>query len=153
MIPRYSSQLRRRPCSWRKLPPQFSLRQQRRLMSTSSNHEKKTPQIVRPYSDSLPRPGYEWCSRCGIRTHNFQKRVGEHHPCLDLPRPIWFLQSGMCENARQYYRNQMNVFLVLSVTLFGVIPAVDILVGRTTGTTPVPHKYTGADSVTMERHQ
>lgn len=74
---------------------------------------------VRPYSDSLPSPGYEWCDRCQIRTHKFQKPQGQHNACLDTPR---FFGLGVCTPARKYYQQQVTNMIFLSLFCFAAAP-------------------------------
>jgi hypothetical protein len=67
----------------------------------------------RPYSGSLPSPGYEWCTRCNIRCHKFQKNIGQHNACLESPR---LFGLGICGAAKNYWKQQrykMTAFAVL----------------------------------------
>jgi hypothetical protein len=100
----------------------------KRLMTTSSGSQNKgkLPVIIHPYSQSLPSRGYEWCSRCGIRSHEFEKRLGEQHACLDLPRRIPLLRSGICGGAKSYYRQQMNYMFLMTAAIFGLLPVLGV---------------------------
>ena len=91
------------------------IHQQQRSIHDNSNHRNS----IHPYSDSLPSPGHEWCSRCGIRTHAFQKPKDSHNPCLDFPRLFGF---GVCTAAKQYYQRQVTSMLLLSIFVFGMAP-------------------------------
>jgi hypothetical protein len=96
---------------------------QRPYCSTKYNHNRessKQNEAVRPYSDSVPPVGYEWCKKCGIRLPRFQKRIGEPDPCYDElpPRIIWFLPPKICHEARQYYQLQGYVVVGLATGIF-----------------------------------
>ena len=111
------------------LPPALVTSLQRhcirkRTMSSTGGAPRNRNQQTspHPYSASLPEPGYEWCSRCGIRTHEFQKRIGEHHACLNLPRRIPLLRSGICGKAKNYWRNQIQGMILLSAAVFCFMP-------------------------------
>ena len=97
--------------------------------SSSNNHNNNTnssklPIILHPYSQSLPNPGYEWCSRCEIRCKQFQKKINDRHndPCHQLPKRIPFLRSGICQSAKNYYQQQMNYMLLTTLGVFGLWP-------------------------------
>jgi hypothetical protein len=87
---------------------------QRRNFSSASKEKH-----IRPYSDSLPSPGSEWCSRCQIRTHHFQKPQDQHNACLDTPR---LFGLGVCASARQYYQQQVAHMVFLSLFCFAAAP-------------------------------
>ena len=90
----------------------------KRTMMSGDQGKKKSPQVFRPYSASLPESGHEWCSRCGIRTHEFQKRIGKQNSCKQLPRRIPLLRSGICGRAQQYWRRQAKVMIIVTAAIF-----------------------------------
>lgn len=67
------------------------------------HHRHFTTDNIRPYSESLPTKGYEWCTRCQIRCKKLEKKIGHHNPCLDTPRLFGF---GICNDAKQYWIRQ-----------------------------------------------
>lgn len=94
-----------------------SQRRQQVFVGGRRHFNSKEP--VRPYSDSLPSAGYEWCPRCQIRTHRFQKPIGQHNSCLDAPR---LFGLGVCRPAKQYYQQQVNHMIFLTLFTFAVAP-------------------------------
>jgi hypothetical protein len=99
----------------RRVQPQPQPQQRRNYFK---NNAKDEP--IRPYSDSLPSPGYEWCSRCQIRTHKFQKPLGQqNNGCLEAPR---LFGLGVCGSARQYYQQQVTHMIFLSLFCFAAAP-------------------------------
>lgn len=83
----------------------------------SEDHKGDRPQsFVRPYSGSLPSPGYEWCPRCNIPDKRYQKKIGSANECLDRPR---LFGLGICDDAKKYYRHQMYVLTCLGIFCFG----------------------------------
>jgi hypothetical protein len=95
----------------------------RRRRSDNSNrrHDSNSnPKIILPYSNSLPERGYDWCRRCGIRSHEFQKKIGEHDPCQDLPQRIPFLRSGTCKGAQNYWRRHIQAMIFFTVGVFSI---------------------------------
>jgi len=96
----------------RRCPPQSVVQQMQRRSFNAKDR-------IRPYSDSLPSPGYEWCERCQIRTHKFQKPRGYHNTCLDAPRLFGW---GVCGPARQYYQQQVTHMIFLSLFCFAAAP-------------------------------
>lgn len=88
-----------------------------------TNNKKTTAPIILPYSQSLPSVGHEWCTRCQIRAHAFQKPLrtarssNKDDACAALP-------TGMiCPPARRYFRQQRNFMLSVATIVF-VMPAV-----------------------------
>ena len=82
-------------------------------LNTTSNNGDGNGKVIRPYSSSLPSPGYDWCTRCYIPDRKLQKRIGDHNPCLDTPRLFGF---GICRPAYNYYKRQLSTL----VALFGI---------------------------------
>uniref|UniRef100_A0A7S1YZZ5 Uncharacterized protein n=1 Tax=Ditylum brightwellii TaxID=49249 RepID=A0A7S1YZZ5_9STRA len=97
-------------------------RQDRMNRRSYHNNHSSNDGYVRPYSDSVPPKGYEWCRRCGIRLPKYQKKIGEPNYCYDdlRPRILWFVPGKICSEAWQYYRMQINVFLMLGLGIFGI---------------------------------
>ena len=102
--------------------------------------------VVRPYSASLPTPGHEWCQRCHIPLHRFQKPIGVPHSCsaidphpyrrvfrhpILVPRrprqgPFRFWGSSyyhrLCPPAQQYYQQQVVWMMGIALVCFGLAP-------------------------------
>lgn len=110
-------QLRRRRLEGQSAPRSYHSR------SSNNHHDNNTTttnaNVIRPYSESLPSPNHEWCSRCQIRLHRFQKPIGKHNACLDAPRLFGW---GICRPARNYYQNQCLHMISLSLACFLVAP-------------------------------
>lgn len=53
-----------------------------------------------------PYVGYEWCSRCYIQDHRFQKHRGLRNACENLPK------GQYCDAARQWWWGKFNVMLI-----------------------------------------
>lgn len=81
-----------------------------------SNHRQP---YIRPYSESLPTKGYEWCTRCNIRCHKFEKKIGQHNACLDSPR---LFGLGICRPAKNYLVRQMFTVIALGSICFMPMP-------------------------------
>lgn len=99
---------------------------QRRVDNTNHQHNSSNsnnPAVVRPYSGSLPSPGYEWCRRCHVPSRRLQKPVvaATHNMLAD---PCYRRRStdGICEPARRYYRQQYAYMAFWTVLVFGVLP-------------------------------
>jgi len=75
--------------------------------------------VVRPYSGSLPSPGYEWCRRCHIPCKRLQKPVANKVTMAD---PCYSRIGDICEPARRYYRRQYAYMAFWIVLVFGVLP-------------------------------
>ena len=84
-------------------------RQQTQTRFLSSKMSGSKP--IRPYSPSLPCPGYEWCNRCHIPSKSLQKPIGVPNPCWEKP--------GLCTGAHKYYRTQMASMGLLMAFCFG----------------------------------
>lgn len=82
---------------------------------TSGDHHQPPSYIVRPYSDSLPSEGYEWCTRCSIRCHNLQKKIGYQNACLDSPR---LFGLGICSAAKKYWQKRVYSMVALATICF-----------------------------------
>mmetsp|Transcript_4332 Transcript_4332/g.9318 ORF Transcript_4332/g.9318 Transcript_4332/m.9318 type:complete len:180 (+) Transcript_4332:302-841(+) len=91
-------------------------RPQQRGFASSSSNSNNTTNNVRPYSGSLPCPGYEWCSKCNIPSKQLQKEIGAPNACLELNGAV------MCSQAKQYYINQCQAMLLLMGFCFGLGP-------------------------------
>ena len=85
--------------------------------NTSSNNGDAERKVIRPYSGSLPSPGYDWCTRCYIPDRKLQKRIGDHNPCLDTPRLFGF---GLCRPAYNYYKRQLSTLIAILGICFAV---------------------------------
>jgi hypothetical protein len=91
----------------------------------SSRLQMKEP--LRPYSGSLPSPGYEWCSRCNIPSRKLQKAIGQPNPCLDrrpshASRGWLFFLEGVCPAARHYYQQQITYMFFFTALCFVALP-------------------------------
>mmetsp|Transcript_20027 Transcript_20027/g.55700 ORF Transcript_20027/g.55700 Transcript_20027/m.55700 type:complete len:182 (+) Transcript_20027:205-750(+) len=86
-----------------------------------NDYDKDKDTIVRPYSASLPSPGYEWCKRCNIPDKRHQKKIGVANRCLDRPR---IFGLGICNGAKQYYRQQFYILVFAGIFCFGGICAI-----------------------------
>jgi hypothetical protein len=112
--------------------------------SSSNNSRLKMKEPLRPYSGSLPSPGYEWCRRCNIPSRKLQKAIGQHNPCLDLPThthqdnntttaaPRSLVQKlllvvgrrrSICPAARQYYQQQVAYMAFFTALCFVALPS------------------------------
>jgi len=89
--------------------------------TSSSNNcgsNRSDDKNVRPYSGSLPSPGYEWCKRCNIPDKRFQIKIGATNKCLDRPR---IFGLGICHKAKRYYWQQLYVMVILGSFCFAGI--------------------------------
>jgi hypothetical protein len=92
--------------------------------SSNSNKNNNIKEPLRPYSGSLPSPGYEWCQRCNIPSKKLQKAIGQHNPCLDR-RPGGGgapLLEGICPAARHYYQQQFTHMFFFTALCFVALP-------------------------------
>jgi hypothetical protein len=89
-----------------------------RWHSSSSDSNSKP---IRPYSESLPSPGFAWCERCHIQSHVFEETLGAHNTCLDRPR---LFGLGVCHPAKQYFRQQVTYMAFLGALCFVALPGV-----------------------------
>ena len=99
--------------------------QPQEMLNTKFNGKsgaKKSAPILIPYSQSLPSLGHQWCSRCEIRAHAFQKPCHQagtppHDACAALPA------GTICAPAKRYFRQQRNFMLGMAAIVF-VVPSI-----------------------------
>lgn len=92
----------------------------RTYSATKISYHKNITTHVKPYSQSIPSPGHNWCSRCNIRCHSFQKPINEHNACLDSPQ---LFGLGICDPAKQYWMRQTNAMVAMFIMCFVVFPS------------------------------
>lgn len=121
----YSCRLLR--CTQRASPALVPVMKPRNFSSSPSH---PTNNHIRPYSGSLPSPGYEWCQRCHIPCRRLQKAIpvessstlntnhssGSTDACMNMP--------GICAAARQYYQRQLTNMAFLTALCFVALPGV-----------------------------
>ena len=92
---------------------------------------ERTVPVIIPYSQSLPSVGYQWCDRCQIRAHAFQKPCrdddGDDDACAALPA------GTICPSAERYFQQQRNAMLRLAVVVFTVPTVVPPLLAALSG--------------------
>lgn len=100
-------------------------------MVIGHDDQKKSAPIIIPYSQSLPSRGHQWCDKCQIRAHAFQKpchRVAHGmDACSALPA------GTICPSAERYFRQQRNVMIGLAAVVFTVPTVVPPLMAAMSG--------------------
>ena len=112
-----------------------------RVTRHGANHDddeddkKRSAPVIIPYSQSLPSAGYQWCDKCQIRAHAFQKpctsvgqrRTTDDDACAALPA------GTLCPSARRYFRQQRNVMIGMAAVVFTVPSVVPPLLAAMSG--------------------
>ena len=97
----------------------------------NDDDDHKSAPVIIPYSQSMPCPGHQWCTKCQIRAHAFQKpnhQVGTaYDACAALPA------GTICPSAARYFRQQRNVMLGMATIVFLVPSAVQAVLAALAG--------------------